>query len=524
LENIGIKIGEIDVPILPDRITNDYVHALQWAFHKIDKRGILVSPIRIAQAREEVKVEITKHIEVIKNKWQCHVYIGAANDDGSPNSVNLNASSGKRTPLQRFKDLGYEIPKVASRNEDGEYVSKESLAELALQKMLATNQFNILGGDPVIKAILAIRELTTLESRYINANLFNYEGSSYYLTNYNVAGTTTGRRSSRKHSFGFGNNAQNFPKHGSAARIYRRCLIARPGKVFLFVDQMQAEDWAVSALAENTKAIEDLIGGVDRHKQLAMSVFNIPSEHYTEKEWKDSMERFLGKKIRHANNYGMRGNTMSDSLAKEGISMTARHCQGLLDIANAVDPSVQKVFHKYVERQLYDTRILVTPWGRERQFFGLRAGDQSGNAKIFREAYSYIPQSSIGDNNGFALFQLESEPDNSKTPPAVTNECHDSIGQEIPDNVDTIWNYIQRTIVAYDRTMRFHNGIELQVPVEGEISYDFYSTITLKNNLTGSKKLKDIRYKDLQIAYNLLQEKKEKAEKEDREYVEKKAC
>jgi DNA polymerase I-like protein with 3'-5' exonuclease and polymerase domains len=504
------------VPILPNRITDDYVHALQWTYHKIDKRGILVSPVRLQKARTEVKDAIAKELEIIKNIWGCHVYIGKDNDDKSKTSVNLNASSGKRTPLMKFKELGYEIPKVATRNEDGEYVSKESLAELALQKMLSQNQFNKPGGDPVIKSILKIRELTTLESRYINANLYQYESSSYYLTNYNVAGTTTGRRSSRKHSFGFGNNAQNFPKHGNTARIFRRCLIARPGKIYLFVDQMQAEDWAVSALAENYKAIEDLKTGVDRHKQLAMSVFNLPSEHYTEKEWKDSMERFLGKKIRHANNYGMKGNTMSDSLAKEAISMTPRHCQGLLDIANAVDPSIQKVFHKYVERCLYDTRILVTPWGRERQFFGLRAGDQGGNAKIFREAYSFIPQSSIGDNNGFALFALEQEPSNSKTPPACINECHDSIAQEIDDNVDTIWNYMQKTIVAYDREMVFHNGISIQVPVEGEIGYDFYSTITLKNNETGSKKLRDIRYKDVQIFYNQLKEKQAKALEEDR--------
>ena len=275
------------------------------------------------------------------------------------------------------------------------------------------------------------------------------------------------------------------------------------------VDQMQAEDWPVSALAMNTNALHELHTNVDRHKKMACGVFRLAEDHYTPEQWKDSMERYLGKKIRHANNYGMKGNTMSDALAKEAISMTPPSCQALLDIANMLDPSIKGVFHAYVEKELTDYRILRTPWGRERQFFGLRSGDAGGNSKIYREAYSYIPQSTVGDNTGFAVCDLESEED-EKLPPSVIQESHDSIVQEIQDNVDTIWRYMQRTINAFDREVRFPNGISFTIPVEGELAYDFGKSITLKNLATGSKRLVDIRYKDLQAAYNLLQEKREK--------------
>ena len=491
-----------------NRIGFEYLSRLQAIYHRIDTRGIVVSMSRLSQARTQVQTEIDRQLAIIKGIWKCHVYIGASNDDGTATSVNLNASSGKRTPLLKLKSLGYTIPKVSSRNEDGEYVSKESLAELTLQKILSTNQFNLLGGDPVIKAMLQIRELATLQSRYINAPLINLDGFDSFITNYNVAGTTTGRRASRKHAFGYGNNAQNFPKHGLSAKIYRRCLVARPGKIFLMVDQMQAEDWPVSALAMNTSALTELHTGVDRHKKMACAVFRLGEDHYDAKGWKDSMERFLGKKIRHANNYGMKGNTMSDSLAKEGISMPAAGCQALLDIANMLDPSIKGVFHAYVQKELGDKRLLRTPWGRERQFFGLRSGESSGNQKIYREAYSYIPQSTVGDSTGFAVYDLESESDvrGSKTPPAVIQEGHDSIVQEITDTIDTTWDYIQRTIRAFDREVKFDNGISFTIPVEGELAYDFYDSITLKNYSTGSKKLTDIRYKDLQISYAQLQE------------------
>jgi hypothetical protein len=495
--------------IKKNTITSEYLNRLQSCYHSIDSRGIKVDLHRLAEAKLNIDKQINHHLDIISKQWGCTAYVGADNDDGSEGAVNLNASSGKRTPLLKLQSLGYEIPKISKRNEDtGEYESKESLAELSLQKIFAANQFNILGGDLAIKSLLAIRELTTLKSRYVNANLYRRGDEAFFLSNYNCAGTTSGRRSSRKHTFGYGNNAQNFPKHGALAEIYRRCLVAREGYILLAVDQMQAEDWPVSALANNLTSLHELQTGVDRHTKLACQIFNLNEDHYDEKGWKSSMERFLGKKTRHANNYAMRGATMSDSLAKEGVSLSAKACQGILDKVNLIDPSVKGVFHAFVERCLYDDRTLRTPFGRERQFFGMRAGDSSGNAKIMREAYSYIPQSTVGDSTGFAVFELETEYPIEER--AIIQESHDSIIQEIPADVDTIWKYIQRTRKAFDREIMFHNNISLKIPVEGEISFDFFNTVTLKNLQTGSKKLEDLRYTDVQAALLKAQESKER--------------
>jgi hypothetical protein len=473
-----------------DHICASYLGRLQGIYHVISNRGILIDTQRLDAARVFIDAEVLKSLDVIKKEWKCHVYIGAANNDGTKDSVNLNSYSGSRTPLAKLQSLGYKIPKISKRNEDtGEYESKESLAELALQRMLADSGSTVSGGDTVIKAILRIRELTTLKNRYINARLYKSGGYSYYLSNYNVAGTTTGRRSSRKHTFGFGNNAQNLPSHGTEAAKYKRCFIARPSHIFLFVDQMQAEEWPVSALAENHEALKDLQDGVDRHKKLASAIFNVDILNVSE------IQRYLGKKVRHARNYGMRGPKMSDSLAAEGYALSRKACQDILDMAAKIDPNVEGVFHAYVQQQLYAYRMLRTPFGRERQFFGLRAGDSSGNQKIFREAYAYIPQSTVGDNTGFAVYALE-----STGVGCVIQEGHDSIIQEPPDRIDFVWEQIQLTIAAFDREIIFHNGISVKIPIEGKIGYDFDKQITLKSS-TGSKRLQDITYKDLQQAY-----------------------
>jgi DNA polymerase family A len=500
---------------MQERITSQYLHSLQSIYHRIDGRGICVSTERLKDASDYINQDILKQCDIVSSIWGVNCYIGSANkisrNDASGNviaSINLNSSSGTNTPLEQLKRMGFKIPKVSARDEDGNYIQKESLNELVLQKMYATNQFNTVGGDPAIRAILRIRELGTLRTRYINANLIRRGEFAIFLSNYNCAGTVTGRRGSRKHSFGYGGNAQNFPKHGELAKVFRRCLVARPGKILLMVDQMQAEDWPTSALANNLEALDDLIKGIDRHRKLGCLIFDIPWDHYTDIEWKGSIERFLGKKTRHANNYGMRGNTMSDSLAKEGYSLTPIQCQNILDKVNQVDPSVDKVFHRYIKDQLDATRTLRTPFGRERIFFGLRPGEAGSNNKIFNEAYSYIPQSVVGDNTGFAVHRIETGPDATRG--AIIQEGHDSIVQEIDDSVDSIWDYLQATKAAFDRRIRFHNGIEVQIPVEGEIGFDFYHTEALKSIRTKSKKLDDISYQDLQAAYYKLKEYQEK--------------
>jgi hypothetical protein len=493
-----------------DRITSNYLHQLQACYHRIDQRGILVSKERLADASAYINSDLTKQCDLVSKHWGVKCYIGAANkpDKSDGPGVNLNASSGAYTPLEQLKRMGFKIPKTSSRDEDGNYVSRESLAELTLQKIYANNQFGTPGGDPAIRSLLRLRELSTLRSRYINANLWESPDGPVFLTNYNTAGTVSGRRGSRKHSFGFGGNAQNFPKHGELARVYRRCLVARPGKILLSVDQMQAEDWPTSALAGNQEALDDLIRGVDRHRKLGCLIFDIPWDHYTDTQWKDSIERYLGKKTRHANNYGMRGGTMSDSLAKEGHSLTPAQCTAILDKVNQVDPSVDKVFHRYIKDQLDATRTLRTPAGRERVFFGLRPGEAGSNNKIYNEAFSYIPQSTVGDNTGFAVYKLETG--SNSTRGKIIQECHDSIVQEIDATSDSIWMYLQATKEAFNRKFVFHNGISVEIPVEAELGFDFATQFALKSSRTGSKKIEDLSYQDVQAALYKLQEHREK--------------
>src|SRR3974390_2445831 len=467
------------------KITSRYEHDLQCAYYDISNRGIRVDVERLKKSRLVINAEIARNLAIASNQWGCSVFIGKDNNPGTNGAVNLNATQGEYALLKKLKDdLGYNVPKIPKKNEEGDYEATYSTGELALQKMLSTNQFGFPGGDPAIKAILKVRELGKLKSGYLNARLLPRGGEYYFLSIYNVAGTVTGRRSSKKHTFGFGNNGQNFPEHSDIAVYFRECLIPRPGNIFLFVDQYQAEDWPVQALSQNYTALQELNARIDRHTKLASMIFNIPISSRYKKEWKASMERYLGKKTRHAHNYDMTSPRMSDELAKEGFSVPEPTCKVLLHKVDIVEPNVKGVFHKYVQNCISNSRILITPFKRERQFLGARPGDY--NSTIFKEAYAFIPQSTIGDNTGIAVLILESS--DKDRDDSIVQEGHDSLVQDIVANVDTIKSHCHRTDHAFDRTIRFHNGIEVKIPLEYKLGYSFADAVELKDFETNTIK------------------------------------
>ena len=478
----------------PNRITSDYLHQLQRVYCNIGDRGIRVDFDKVNENKLKIKQRIKDQLIIPSQQWGCTVYVGASNDPGKGiNAVNLNSTQGDRALLNKMKEIGYNIPKITKKNEDGEYEQKYSTGELALQKMLVENKFNFPGGDPAIRAILKVRELGKILSVYLSSRLLprcEDEGWSYYfLSNYNVAGTLTQRRTSRKHTFGFGNNAQNFPHHSESASFFRECLIPRRGGIFLFVDQIQAEEWPVSALSSNfaaltqletnklyDKKLQELIG----HSELASRVFDELIPWKSSPQWNEQvhgMKRYLGKKIKHARNYGMKKKRMSESLAQEGFCVNEAMCEILLNKAAQVDPTVDSVFHEYVKKELSEHHLLKGPFGWERMFIGARPN--ADNNSLFNEAYSWIPQHTVGANTGFSVYDLESVYPYKER--RIVQEGHDSIVQDIPNERDTILSYMQRTVKAFERKIKFHNGIEIEIPIEAEIGYDFETTVSLDN-------------------------------------------
>jgi hypothetical protein len=271
--------------------------------------------------------------------------------------------------------------------------------------------------------------------------------------------------------------------------LWKKAIIARRNRIFLFVDQVSAEDWPVQALAENHTALDMMRRGINRHYIFAAQIFNINiddlkyfrSEENVRKglvtadQQEDAETKYyLGKKSRHSNNYGMQPKRMSESIAQETQkTIPVDSCKNILTIVDNLDPNVKRIFHKYIQTQLANSEHkLVTPLGRERVFLGLRSGDK--NYSILNEAYAWIPQSTVADNTGLAVCELE------KYHPYIVQEGHDSVCQEVPDEEGELLSVFRNTKKAFNRVIRFYNGIEVEIPIEGQLGYNWKDKFKLK--------------------------------------------
>ena len=68
-------------------------------------------------------------------------------------------------------------------------------------------------------------------------------------------------------------------------------------------------------------------------------------------------------------------------------------------------PEVKNNWHAEVEQQLKQSRLLTTPFGRSRYFYG-HMGDDWAMRRMLNEALSYVPQSHVSDalNRGNLIF------------------------------------------------------------------------------------------------------------------------
>jgi hypothetical protein len=460
-------------------INNSYEHKLANAYHLIDNRGLLLDHKKLVDVKKAVQKELLDNCAYLTQAWSFPVYIGAENNPDLDGSLNINSP---QKVLDKLKELGYKVPKVRKKDEEThEYEFEESVDKLALRKLLTDPVLwptNITDPDKCIRTLLESKELITFRNRYANARLYKNQ----YFSSYSVTSTKTGRRSSKKNIFGFGGNSQNFPARGRLSELWKQTIIARPGRIFFFVDQMQAEDWPVQALSENYSALDEMRKGINRHYKFAASIFGRSIDDLKRDRASNDpiiqrnaeMQYYMGKKGRHSNNYGMQGARLSEDLAANGYTVTTQQCNNILVIIDGLDPNVKRIFHQYIHNEVSkSTHTLKTPLGRERQFFGLRSGEKNYN--IFNEANAWIPQSLIGDNTGLAVLYL------SGCNNFIVQEGHDSIVQELPDSETELLRVLTDTKKAFERTIKFHNGIEIQIPIEGHIGYNWKDKVVINN-------------------------------------------
>ncbi len=251
-------------------------------------------------------------------------------------------------------------------------------------------------GHEIPKLLIDIRRFAKLKSSYLDTIL--YEDGRFHTT-YNQARTTTFRLSSSEYVLGGGGNLQQIPgrkrgdqRYDELVIAYKNTFLPDEGKILGKRDLKQAEAMVVAYLARDQKQIEDFNNGIDTHSVSASFVFG---EDYKtiydgnkNGDPKYKLQRFFGKKMRHASNYRTGKNRLADELIKEGYDVPAKECQRMLEAMYSGIPMVVNWQHE-VEHEVREKRYLTTPLGRRRYVMGKIADD------VIREMTAFVPQCTV---------------------------------------------------------------------------------------------------------------------------------
>ena len=219
--------------------------------------------------------------------------------------------------------------------------------------------------------------------------------SSRAHTSFNIVGTVFGRWSSSENivmQYGTG-NLQQIPKRGVGLLIRGMYVVTDPDKYIIEADYSQAEAVIVAYLINDEILIDAFSKKLDVHKLTASRMFGIPLEEISPEQ------REIGKLIRHATNYSLGAGGLADQL-KCSVAEAKKH----LESFHVVCPQLRR-WHTKIQNELMRCRSLTTPLGRTHRFLG-RIGDASQCADTYRSAYSFIPQSTIGEllNTSLVIF------------------------------------------------------------------------------------------------------------------------
>lgn len=394
----------------------DYLHKLIDPLMRISRRGVKINTALRKEATREYREKL-EHLQTRLTQLVGH---------------ELNVGSPKQMQEWLYDKLG--LPKQSRKR--GRYGKKTITADGEAIKELHRK-----APRPEFEVILDIRKTRKVLSTYLEAPV---DQDGRIRTTYLITGTETGRLSSRESVHGTGTNLQNIPKG-----IVRKLFVPDEQNLFVSCDLSQAEARVVAYLAGEDALIRLFQDGGDIHRLNAANIYRKELGLVTTKE------RQMAKRVIHASNYGMGPVTFAKNA---GISVS--EARDLLNIYFATYPGI-KLWHLRTVSELRKSRTLTTPLGRRRLFMG------TFNEALKKEAYAYVPQSTVSDILNQGLIEL----DNALPPGSeIMLQIHDSV--LVQCSREQFAQVCEICVRCLTRPV-YVEGRECTIPVELEAGYNW---------------------------------------------------
>ena len=372
-----------------------------------------------SKALHEYNAELTNGIENIENEIYKEV--------GHP----FNIASPKQLQTVLFEERKL---KPEKKTKTGYSTDTSVLEELAHY-------------DSVPKMILEFRELSKLQSTYVETLPEMTDKNGRIHTDFVQTGTATGRLSCRDP------NLQNIPVRNEAGRRIRSSFTAPEGKVLISADYAQIELVVLAHLSGDKNMCQAFIEGTDVHKATAALIFGVKPEEVT------AEMRRTAKTINFGVIYGMSAFRLANDL---GISRTqaAQFISSYDQLyAGITNFKAQTILN--AETNGYVETIL----GRRRPIMNINSRNKVEKAGAERMAINTPVQGSAADIVKKAMIEVDSALKEVNNGTKLLLQVHDELILECPDEQKTI----EETIALVKDKME--NAAKLNVPLRVSIEH-----------------------------------------------------
>lgn len=274
--------------------------------------------------------------------------------------------------------------------------------------------------------------------------------------------TETLRLTSSKNPCRTGANLQNVD------RALRRVYVPEPDLFFLEVDASQGEDRIVKCLTRSPRLIARALMAPwenDEHRRAAQVIW--PDLPITPER------RYLGKRSRHAGNYGLMGLKFSEELLKDGVVVTPDEAQAYIDTLLDKDTPEVRDWQLQVRATVMRDRCIANSWGQVWDFTWERLNDD-----LYRQAYAAVPQSELVNLiNQYGLVPLDRLLRRHKMTTILHHQNHDSLLTST--NLAEAYDVAVFLKEAIERP-RTYAGTKLAMPVEIKCGLDWSLPLEFK--------------------------------------------
>lgn len=343
----------------------------------------------------------------------------------------FNVASPKQLQEVLFKERGL---KPGKKTKTGYSTDTSVLEELA-------------PFDSVPAKILKFREMSKLQSTYVEALPRLADENGRIHTTFLQTGTATGRLSSRDP------NLQNIPVRNDAGRKIRSAFTAVPGTILISADYSQIELVVLAHLSGDKNMREAFLSGNDIHKATASLIYNVRPDDVT-----PEMRR-TAKTINFGVIYGMSTFRLSNEL---GISRAA--AAQFIENYFAQYISIDK-FIKETIAGAEKNGYVETLMGRRRKILNIKSRNKIEKSAAERIAVNTPIQGSAADIVKKAMIDVDAALKENSCEAKLLLQVHDELILECADNAATI----EKTISILKEKME--GAVKLSIPLKVSIEH-----------------------------------------------------